>query len=73
MTESQRPAITRDERLWGLTGTLIGVALFLATDQLAVGLGVGLAMAVGLAGQERARRSRRTDPSATRATPKTTA
>ena len=48
----------RDELLWALTGLLLGLALYLATDQVLAGTVVGLVLGGLLFAVERVRRRR---------------
>lgn len=47
----------RDELLWGLTGLLLGLALYLATDQVLAGAVVGVGLGAALFAVERVRRA----------------
>lgn len=53
---TQRPATTRDELLWMLVGFLVGLAIWLGTNNLAAGIGVAMALGLGLSAHERSTR-----------------
>ncbi|HUG85438.1 MAG TPA: hypothetical protein VMM13_12780 [Euzebya sp.] len=59
MSQPTRTRPSRDEALWMLTGLLLGVAIWLGTDNIAAGVGVGIALGFSFAAQERANPSRR--------------
>lgn len=63
----QRLATTRDELLWMLVGFLVGLAIWLGTDNLAAGIGVAMALGLGLGAHERSTR-RGAGPDVRRAT-----
>jgi hypothetical protein len=72
MASTTPSRVTRDEALWGLTGLLIGLALWIATAMAVPAVALGLSLAAVLGGVERHRRQHGADGDAPSRTPRIT-